>query len=593
MHPAAPSRTRKPGTARRLADVPRSSPPNAKRLALFLMAGWVMGAVSAVQAAGPEEELLRQRERERVLRDQLESRPDVRLQAAPVAEGADRLPVKESPCFAINDIRLIGEASEKFQWALRAANPKHDSAIGRCLGGGGINLTMKRMQNAIIEAGYVTTRVLAEAQDLNSGILVLTLVPGRIREIRFDEGTRSRANAWNAMPANPGDLLNLRDIEQALENFKRVPTAEADIQITPARAADAKPGESDVVIVWRQRFPARVSLSVDNSGSKTTGKYQGNVALSLDNLLSLNDLFYASVNHDLGGGESGHRGSDGNTLHYSLPFGYWQLGFTTSEYNYEQAVAGATQTYQYRGESRNNELRLSRLLYRDAVRKTTAWGSLWTRSSENFIDDTEVGNQKRRMAGWQFGLNHREFIGASILDLGAAYRRGTGAHDALQAPEESYGAGTSRAQIITADAQLQVPFLVGNQRLRYIGGWRAQWNRTPLVPQDRFSIGGRYSVRGFDGENILSADRGWTLRNEVGLSLGQTGQELYTGIDYGEVSGQSSQYLIGQRLAGAVVGLRGGYKGLSYDWSLGTPLKKPDGFETANVTSAFSVIWSF
>ncbi|WP_458131596.1 ShlB/FhaC/HecB family hemolysin secretion/activation protein [Pseudomonas sp. R3-41] len=551
------------------------------------------GAWSAAQAAGPEEELLRQQERERVLREQLESRPDVRLQATPVDEGVERLPAKESPCFAINDIRLIGEASEQFQWALRAANPKDDPAIGRCLGGDGINLTMKRMQNAIIEAGYVTTRVLAEAQDLNSGVLVLTLVPGRIREIRFEEGTSSRANAWNAMPAGPGDLLNLRDIEQALENFKRVPTAEADIKIAPARAADAKPGESDVVIAWSQRFPARVSLSVDNSGSKTTGKYQGNVSLSLDNLLSLNDLFYASVNHDLGGGESGHRGSDGSTLHYSLPFGYWQLGFTSSEYNYEQSVAGANQTYQYRGESRNNEVRLSRLLYRDAVRKTTAWGSLWTRSSENFIDDTEVGNQKRRMAGWQLGLDHREFIGASILDLGVAYRRGTGAHDALRAPEEDFDAGTSRSQIITADAQLQVPFQVGDQRLRYIGGWRAQWNRTPLVPQDRFSIGGRYSVRGFDGENILSADRGWTLRNEIGLSLGQTGQELYTGIDYGEVSGQSSEFLIGQRLAGAVVGIRGGYKGLSYDWSVGTPLKKPDGFETANVTSAFTVIWSF
>ncbi len=593
MQPAATCRTCKPSSPRRCADGTRSSAQNAKRLALLLMVAWMTGAWSTAQAAGPEEELLRQQERERVLRDQLESRPDVRLQAAPVDEGAERLPTKESPCFAINDIRLIGEASEEFQWALRAANPKDDPAIGRCLGGGGINLTMKRMQNAIIEAGYVTTRVLAEAQDLNSGVLVLTLVPGRIREIRFEEGTRSRANAWNAMPANPGDLLNLRDIEQALENFKRVPTAEADIKIAPARAADARPGESDVVIAWSQRFPARVSLSVDNSGSKTTGKYQGNVSLSLDNLLSLNDLFYASVNHDLGGGESGHRGSDGRTVHYSLPFGYWQLGFTNSEYNYEQSVAGANQTYQYRGESRNNELRLSRLLYRDAVRKTTAWGSLWTRSSENFIDDTEVGNQKRRMAGWQLGLDHREFIGASILDLGVAYRRGTGAHDALRAPEEDFDAGTSRSQIITADAQLQVPFQVGDQRLRYIGGWRAQWNRTPLVPQDRFSIGGRYSVRGFDGENILSADRGWTLRNEIGLSLGQTGQELYTGIDYGEVSGQSSEFLIGQRLAGAVVGIRGGYKGLSYDWSVGTPLKKPDGFETANVTSAFTVIWSF
>lgn len=593
MYPATPCPRSKADSIQPPATMTAIRSPGAGHLALTTLALSALLTSYSAHAAGPDDDLLRQQERERALRDQLESRPDVRLQAPTLDEGGTRLPAKESPCFAINDIRLIGEASEQFQWALKAANPKQDPAIGRCLGGTGINMTMKRIQNAIIEKGYVTTRVLAEAQDLNSGILVLTIVPGRIREIRFEQGTSQRANLWNAMPASPGDLLNLRDIEQALENFKRVPTAEADIQITPARAVDAKPGESDVVIKWNQRFPARVSLSVDNSGSKTTGKYQGNVALSLDNALSLNDLFYASFNHDLGGGESGRRGSDGNTVHYSLPFGYWQLAFTTSEYNYEQSIAGANQTYRYRGESRNNDLRLSRLLYRDAVRKTTAWAGLWTRSSENFIDDTQIGNQHRRMAGWQAGLDHREFIGTSTLDLGVAYRRGTGAHDSLRAPEEDIGAGTSRPEIISADAQLQVPFTLNDQRLRYIGSWRSQWNRTPLVPQDRFSIGGRYSVRGFDGENILTGDRGWTLRNEVGLALGATGQELYTGIDYGQVGGQASEYLIGKRLAGAAIGVRGGYKGVSYDWSVGTPLKKPDGFETANVTTAFTVIWSF
>jgi len=593
MYPATPCPRSKADSIQPPVTMTAIRSPGAGHLALTTLALSALLTSYSAHAAGPDDDLLRQQQRERALRDQLESKPDVRLQAPTLDEGGTRLPAKESPCFAINDIRLIGEASEQFQWALKAANPRQDPAIGRCLGGTGINMTMKRIQNAIIEKGYVTTRVLAEAQDLNSGILVLTIVPGRIREIRFAQGTSQRANLWNAMPASPGDLLNLRDIEQALENFKRVPTAEADIQITPARAVDAKPGESDVVIKWNQRFPARVSLSVDNSGSKTTGKYQGNVALSLDNALSLNDLFYASFNHDLGGGESGRRGSDGNTVHYSLPFGYWQLAFTTSEYNYEQSIAGANQTYRYRGESRNNDLRLSRLLYRDAVRKTTAWAGLWTRSSENFIDDTQIGNQHRRMAGWQAGLDHREFIGTSTLDLGVAYRRGTGAHDSLRAPEEDIGAGTSRPEIISADAQLQVPFTLNDQRLRYIGSWRSQWNRTPLVPQDRFSIGGRYSVRGFDGENILTGDRGWTLRNEVGLALGATGQELYTGIDYGQVSGQASEYLIGKRLAGAAIGVRGGYKGVSYDWSVGTPLKKPDGFETANVTTAFTVIWSF
>ena len=550
-------------------------------------------AALAAEPQAPAQQLLLQQQRERAQREQLEQSPDVRLEAPLDSAGNLRLPRNETPCFKIDRVVLSGDQAEDFQWALRAANPADDPVQGRCVGSAGINLTMKRIQNAIIAKGFITTRVLAQAQDLNQGTLSLVLVPGRIKHIRFAEGTSARANYWNAMPASPGDVLNLRDIEQALENFKRVPTAEADVQITPAEGADAQPGESDVVIAWKQAIPVRVSLSVDDSGSKQTGKYQGNVALSLDNLASLNDLFYISFNHDLGGGQSGDRGSKGHTVHYSVPYDYWQLSLTSSEYDYHQTIAGVNQAYSYSGRSRTNEVQLSRVIYRDAVRKTTVSFGGWSRTSSNYIEDTEIELQRRRMAGWQAGINHREFIGASTLDLGVGYRRGTGARDALRAPEEENGEGTSRSQIITANAQLQLPFTLADQRLRYIAGWRGQWNRTPLIPQDRFSIGGRYTVRGFDGEQILSAERGWTFSNDLGLSLANTGQELYLGVDYGEVGGHSTQYLSGRRLAGAVVGLRGGYKQFSYDIYTGKPLEKPKGFQTADVTSGFSANWSF
>lgn len=550
-------------------------------------------AALAAEPQAPAQQLLLQQQRERAQREQLEQSPDVRLEGPLDSAGNLRLPRNETPCFKIDRVVLSGDQAEDFQWALRAANPADDPVQGRCVGSAGINLTMKRIQNAIIAKGFITTRVLAQAQDLNQGTLSLVLVPGRIKHIRFAEGTSARANYWNAMPASPGDVLNLRDIEQALENFKRVPTAEADVQITPAEGADAQPGESDVVIAWKQAIPVRVSLSVDDSGSKQTGKYQGNVALSLDNLASLNDLFYISFNHDLGGGQSGDRGSKGHTVHYSVPYDYWQLSLTSSEYDYHQTIAGVNQAYSYSGRSRTNEVQLSRVIYRDAVRKTTVSVGGWSRTSSNYIEDTEIELQRRRMAGWQAGINHREFIGASTLDLGVGYRRGTGARDALRAPEEENGEGTSRSQIITANAQLQLPFTLADQRLRYIAGWRGQWNRTPLIPQDRFSIGGRYTVRGFDGEQILSAERGWTFSNDLGLSLANTGQELYLGVDYGEVGGHSTQYLSGRRLAGAVVGLRGGYKQFSYDIYTGKPLEKPKGFQTADVTSGFSANWSF
>jgi hemolysin activation/secretion protein len=197
------------------------------------------------------------------------------------------------------------------------------------------------------------------------------------------------------------------------------------------------------------------------------------------------------------------------------------------------------------------------------------------------------------MAGWELGLQHRAFIGDATLDLGLAYRQGTGAFNALAAPEEAFDEGTARPRLLSADASLNLPFKLAGQSFRYNTSWRVQWNRTPLVPQDRFSIGGRYTVRGFDGESVLMAERGWLIRNDLGWSLGQSGQELYLGLDHGEVGGQSADLLVGKRLTGAVLGLRGGHKGFSWDIFTGWPLAKPEGFVTAHNVGGFNLSWTW
>ncbi|MGN3332866.1 hemagglutinin repeat-containing protein [Pseudomonas aeruginosa] len=192
------------------------------RWALFGLLASMVPAFAQTQDSTAQE-LLRQQERERVLREQQETTPDVRLRPAQ-ASPPDLLPPNETPCFPIERIRLDGEDAHRFLWSLKAADPRNDPATGRCLGTDGINVVMARVQNAIVARGFVTTRILASPQDLKTGTLTLTVVPGRIRYIRFAPGTSLKATAWNAVPAKRGDLLNLRDIEQALENFKRVPT---------------------------------------------------------------------------------------------------------------------------------------------------------------------------------------------------------------------------------------------------------------------------------------------------------------------------------------------------------------------------------
>jgi hemolysin activation/secretion protein len=567
-------------------------------MAFWLMAGPAMA--QPVPQLSDEQEQRRAQDRERILREQQERTPDV-LVPKVAQVPPDELPASETPCFTISALRMQvtdsdrASLSSQFAWALGAASgpDQADSPIGRCLGAQGIGLVLKRVQDAVISRGFVTTRVLAAPQDLTSGVLTLTLIPGRIRAIRFAEPLDGRGTAWNAVPAKPGDILNLRDVEQALENFKRVPSAEADIKIAPAEGPNQRPDESDLLISYRQGFPFRASMTFDDSGTKGTGKYQGGLTLSYDNWWTLNDLFYVSLNHDLGGGDAGARGTRGTTVHYSLPLGYWTVGATASSNRFFQTVAGASQDFVFRGTSENAEVKLSRLIYRDASAKTTASLKAFQRRSSNFIDDTEVEVQRRVVGGWELGIGHKQFVGQATLEGNLAYKRGTGAFGSLPAPEEAFGEGTSRFALATADASLSLPFKLAAQALRYNASWRAQSNKTPLSPQDRFAIGGRYSVRGFDGEASLSAERGWLLRNELSAAIGSSGQEFYIGLDHGEVSGPSSDLLVGKRLTGAVVGWRGSFQRLQYDVFIGAPVSKPDLFRTANSTLGFNLNASF
>lgn len=547
-------------------------------------------------APNPFVEELRQQEREKALRAAQEKDVDVRLPSGATTESR-RLPETESPCFRIDHLVLAGELSESFQWALQAAAGLQgdDTPIGRCLGTSGVNIVLARLQQAVIARGYVTTRVLAAPQDLSTATLTLTLIPGRIAAIRTTPDSSPRANLWNAIPARPGDLLNLRDIEQGLENLKRAPTAEADIRIEPSSALNARPGDSDLVVQYTQARMLRGTLSLDDSGTEATGRYQASATVSADHLFALNDLFYASANHSLDGHafHNQRRGTEGQTAHYSLPYGYWMLGFTASNSQYHQSVAGLSQDYVYAGQTHNAEVKLARLLYRDQSRKTTAAIRAFRRESRNLVDDTEIEVQHRVVAGWEASLSHKEFIGSATLDGTLAYRQGTGAFGARRAPEEAFNEGSSHFQLAAADVTLNAPFQLGGQKFRYSGQWRAQWNFTPLSPQERFAIGGRYSVRGFDGESSLMAERGWLSRNDLGWAVGQSGAELYAGIDYGHVSGPSVQLLPGNHLAGAVVGVRGATKGLNYDVFIGAPVWKPERYRTARYTSGFNLNYSF
>ncbi|WP_313017710.1 ShlB/FhaC/HecB family hemolysin secretion/activation protein [Atlantibacter hermannii] len=541
-------------------------------------------ASSAEGVAGAEEQIIIQQQRQKALEQQLTPpKPDVRLSPPSSGFGSIDYP-NETPCFPIHKVVLSGE--EKLPRWLPIQHLGVE-AEGRCLGAQGINLLMSTLQNRLVDHGYITTRVLAPSQDLKSGVLTLVIVPGYVRQVRLTPDSDRYIQLYSTFPPREGELLDLRDIEQGLENLQRLPTVKAHMEILPGE----QPGESDIEVSWKQEKMWRLGASLDDAGTKSTGRYQGGLTLSLDNPFSLSDLLYVSASHDLDQG--GGKGSKNYTGHYSVPFGYWMFSVTGNDYDYHQTVAGINEDYRYSGESQNLNLQLSRVLHRSGTQKTSFTYDVLVRKTRNYIDDTEIDVQRRQTSAWRIGLQHRHYINQATLDAGVSYQRGTRWFGAAPAPEEYFDEATALSKILQFNAQLNVPFAIGSQNFRYNAQYQQQLSNTPLTPQDQFAIGNRWTVRGFDGERTLNASRGWYVRNDIAWSTPLPSQEFYLGADYGEVSGYGTDYLVGTHLAGGVAGLRGYAFHTGYDLFAGTPFSKPDGFKTSNLTLGCSLNWDW
>ena len=574
---------------------------NRRTFETMLWCSLSMGAIAQVDPTQIQDalrrnelELIRRQQQEQQQRQQQERAPDVRLQAAPLAEKT--LP-EEVPCFAIKRVQidsLGGDVLPELADMLGAiTTPELSPVIGQCVGVQGLGWLVEQAQNILLAQGYITSRVMVPQQDISAGVIHLTLIPGKIHSIRYAAPVPTHNKLDAALALRVGEVLNLRDIEQTLENLKRVPTAEANIQIEPAGGESTALGESDVVVTYQQAYPLRLLVSADDSGTQATGKYQGSVTVSLDNPMGWSDLFYVTQTKALGGGDSGPRGTRATQLHYSLPIGYWTLGMNASESMYYQTVAGLNQSYVYRGSSENKDVKISRLVYRDSMQKANVAFRMFQRKSNNYIDDTEVNVQRRVVGGWDSTLGYKVYLQSTTVDTNLTYKRGTGAFGALPAPEEAFNDGSSRFALIAADLSVGWTFKIGEERLRYDSVWRGQQHKTPLTAQDRFILGGRYTIRGFDGESVLSAESGWLTRNEMSIALGGSGHEAYVGIDTGQVTGPSSGRLVGNRLTGAVMGLRGHVNQVNYELFIAAPVKKPEQFKTAGSTAGFNLSLGF
>ncbi len=546
-----------------------------------------------IDAAQRQSDIIQRQEQERLLRDQEAAR-----RLTDRVDGMDTeqlLPKIELPgigvvCREINVIIVSGAPNLSDTARKRIT----DDYSGRCLNVGDIEGILSEITKDYIDRGYITTRAYLPPQDLSTGRLEILVIEGVVEKIMIEDGDANSISIGNAFPGMEGNLLNLRDLEQGIDQINRLASNNAQLDIRPGE----KPGASQVVVYNQPRSRFHFNITADNQGSESTGDEQTGLTVTADNLLGFNDLL--SVTHrESTPSQSGRKLSKSDNLYFSIPFGYstLSLGISRSEYFSPVDLPSGLQLISS-GDSKTNNIRLDRVVYRDQSTRVLLAATLTTKDSNNFLDGQFLEVSSRKLTVLDVDGNFNTGLAGGVLSVDVGYAQGLKIAGALEDPDFLPNS-SPHAQFSKFKAGFYYarPFRLFDKDFSFSSQFTAQKARDVLYGSEQMSIGGLYSVRGFVS-NILSGDDGYYWRNEVSVRQSVTlGSEvistrIYAGYDTGEVSNRADDIPEG-RLAGMVIGVAGNWRGASLELSNTRPLTLPDTMTKESNQTWFRVSYAF
>lgn len=507
-------------------------------------------------------DLIQNQQQQRLQQDQQQR--DALTQAHQV-ELQQSVPVTaHGPCFDIRQITLQQATLITPDKQAKLVAPY----INQCLSLERINQLVRVISEWYVQRGYITSRAFLTEQNLSHGILTITVLEGRLEEIRL-QGARSRQLKM-AFPTGAGRILNLRDIEQGMEQINRLRTTPVQIEIIPS----AKPGYSIVNLTSPPEFPLTLGLNMDNSGQRTTGTGQLSASLVGNDLLGIADRWFVS-----GGRSSAFsdwRDAQNFQAGVSVPYGYGLLDYSYSWSNYHSRFNANNFDWYSNGDNISNRLSGSWVLFRNGQIKTGVQLGLSHYVSHNWLNQTLLQSSSRKLTSLQIGFNHTQKVAGGVATLNPMLSRGMPWFDAESDSGKNDAIPKAQFRKWSISSSFQRPV---TQKMWWLSSLYAQWSPDRLYGSERLTMGGENSVRGYK-EQYLSGDVGGYLRNELNYTLftlpaiGEVSTTL--ALDGGWLQSDKQDRYAAGTLWGSSLGLGTRNAHVSTQLSLGIPVSYPD-----------------
>ena len=492
----------------------------------------------------PGQRLLQQ-QRDRQRNDELQqapaqiSVPESAIPNLPPGADVEALPDVQ-PMFRIDRIEFAGDAPLSRQQLDEVTRP----FVGRTLGRNRINLLLRRLTEAFIAGGFITTRAYLGQQNLASGTLTINIVTGHVAAFTLNgQPLRPRSaqpgrvppagggflsddgTAW-AFGSSPGDVLRLPDLEQGVDQINRLRRNHAEIQILPGEA----PGDSIIAVTNRYGGPFYIDAGLDNYGSSSTGTMRYRASIEADNTIGFQESLALSY--------VGSENSNALVFSAAVPFGYQTLSYTTALSEYQQSIGN---TALLDGRTFSQTLGWNDVLVRSATGRISLDATLTKMRTERSVNGIELSPQDLTVL--RVGANgllrfaaHGD-PAAATWDVGVSQGLPwlSASHDG-----PDLDGSDAHSQFTMGDATLTLQATVGRlgpTSWAYRGRLRGQYSRVALFGNEQLFLGGMDSVRGFT-EGGIAGDSGLYLRNELvwqnAPALVETHVEPYLFVDGGK-----------------------------------------------------------
>lgn len=532
-----------------------------------LLAGLFLLSFAPAYAAplSPADRNTIQQQQQQLLDDNQRQREE--LERSVTLPGA-RTPVvstaSEDRCFTISRIDVDGTTKLSASAIAKLTAPW----VNQCLDVSRLTELTNAISDWYISRGYITSRAFLTEQDLSSGVLHIAVLEGKLQQIRL-EGVPSRTLKMT-FPGLEGKILNLRDIEQGMEQLNRVRQTPVEIEILPG----GQQGFSIVNLTAAPEFPLNGSVSFDNSGQKSTGTGQLSGALFANNILGLADKWFIS------GGRSSDFSHSKDAQNFaagvSLPYGYGLLDYSYSWSNYLSTIDNNGYFWRSTGDSETHRLNGSWVLFRNGDIKTAASLGLTHRINHNKLNDVLLETSSRKLSSVSVGINHTQKMASGVATLNPTFTQGVPWLGAEDDNRKQGDVPKAEFRKWSVNGSFQRPLA---EKLWWLSSVYFQWSPDRLYGSERLTLGGETSVRGYK-EQYISGDNGGYWRNEVNYSLftlpmlGQIG--AMAAFDGGWLKQDSFDRYASGTLWGAALGLTSSGRWFSSQFTVGTPVNYPD-----------------